>query len=207
MGGNPWTHIEISLEGVEILLTATGFGGKDKLSKHKSYQLFRQRCNDFGMSFMGSGSFSTDSAAWNRNCTRLMPSGTASGQSAPTKVKKLVSGKPTLYDTFAVNTGIFSSGTQTVPATTSVGGTGIVQPAPIQVKKMVCRKPAPVDSFAVKFGEYFSGELLVTGSPILEYVHAAVDDDSDSAAVSGGVVDKQCVKDCVDFKDLEEYRD
>jgi len=46
----------------------------------------------------------------NRNCTRLMPGGTASGQSAPTKVKKLVSGKPTLYGTFAVNTGIFSSG-------------------------------------------------------------------------------------------------
>ena len=71
---------------------------------------------------------------------------------------------------------------------------------------MVSGKPAPVDSFAVKFGEYFSGELLVTGSPILEYVPAAVEDDSDSAAVSGGVVDKQCVKDCVDFKDLEEYR-
>ena len=94
-----------------------------------------------------------------------------------------------------------------MPATTSAGGTGIVQPAPVQVKKMVCGKSVPVDSFAVKFGEYFSGELLVTGSPILEYVPAAVDDDSDSAGVSGGVVDKQCVKDCVDFKDLEEYRD
>jgi len=94
-----------------------------------------------------------------------------------------------------------------VPATTSAGGTGIVQPAPVQVKKMVFGKSVPVDSFAVKFGEYFSGELLVTGSPILEYVPAAVDDDSDSAGVSGGVVDKQCVKDCVDFKDLEEYRD
>ena len=55
---------------------------------------------------------------------------------------------------------------------TNLGGAIIrrVKKRKIEVSHAYC-------AHCVKFGEYFSGELLVTGSPILEYVPAAVEDD------------------------------